>query len=102
MHARVVDAAGSKVCGKVVVRASPVKEGQVKVSEAATPAAAAPVKSPTPPPQAPAAPVPDEQALELQWPKPRGWAEVALSKLLDTVEDIGVIARRTFQDSLPG
>jgi hypothetical protein len=97
----VVDAAGSRTCGRVVVRAAPVKEGQVKASEAAATAAAA-VKSPSSPPQASAAASADEQALELQWPKPRGWAEVALSKVLDTVEDVGVIARRTFQDSLPG
>ena len=29
------------------------------------------------------------------WPAPRSWSEVALSKLLDTLEDVALIARRT-------
>ncbi|KAF8058293.1 SPAC3A11.07 [Scenedesmus sp. PABB004] len=56
--------------------------------------------APQPPPPQPQ-PEPAEP-LELAWPKPRGWAEVALGKLLDTAEDVAVIARRTLKDSLPG
>lgn len=41
----------------------------------------------------------DEQSIELQWPRPRGWAMVALSKLADTAEDIAVIGRRTLNNA---
>jgi NADH:ubiquinone reductase (non-electrogenic) len=44
--------------------------------------AASPPASPPPPPLR-------------TWPSPRSWNAVALSKLLDTVEDVALIARRT-------
>jgi hypothetical protein len=47
-------------------------------------------------------PVIEEEGLELSWPAPRPWAEILLSKVVDTVEDLGVIARRTYNDSVPG
>eukprot|EP00878_Enallax_costatus_P005917 GHUV01006208.1.p1 GENE.GHUV01006208.1~~GHUV01006208.1.p1 ORF type:complete len:338 (+),score=70.72 GHUV01006208.1:311-1324(+) len=78
----------------VVNTASPTKEERkTKVDSAA------PVKT-TLPTTAPLTPS-EEQTIELQWPKPRGWAEVALSKFIDTGEDIAVIARRTFNNAVP-
>jgi hypothetical protein len=44
----------------------------------------------------------DAAHIELQWPPRRPWAEVVLSKIGDTAEDIAVIARRTFTKELPG
>lgn len=91
----------------VVAQATPTKESSKQAASAA-----APVKGSTPP-AATAAPVQEEPALlptgapvdepvELAWPPKRSWAEVALTKAVDTVEDIAVIARRTFVKDLPG
>lgn len=79
----------------VVRTASPTKQEQKSGVDSAAPAKT------TLPTTAPLTPS-EEQTIELQWPKPRGWAMVALSKLADTVEDIAVIGRRTFNDNLPG
>jgi hypothetical protein len=43
-----------------------------------------------------------DEPIELAWPAKRSWAEVALTKAVDTVEDVAVIARRTFAKDLPG
>lgn len=43
-----------------------------------------------------------DEPVELAWPPKRSWAEVALTKAVDTVEDIAVIGRRTFVKDLPG
>lgn len=45
---------------------------------------------------------PVDEPIELAWPSKRSWLEVALTKGADTVEDIAVIARRTFTKDLPG
>jgi len=58
--------------------------------------------SATSPPSAPSPGASLAPEVELPWPAPRSWAEVALGKLLDTVEDVGVIARRTLSERLPG
>lgn len=46
--------------------------------------------------------VPVDEPVELAWPAKRSWADVALTKAVDTVEDIAVIARRTFVKDLKG
>eukprot|EP00882_Tetradesmus_deserticola_P001020 GHRQ01001105.1.p1 GENE.GHRQ01001105.1~~GHRQ01001105.1.p1 ORF type:complete len:649 (+),score=345.14 GHRQ01001105.1:241-2187(+) len=77
----------------VAAAATPTKEG---AKPKAQPAAPAKHSSAAP------APVREDEAIELAWPAPRPWAEVFLSKVVDTVEDVGVIARRTFNKSVPG
>jgi len=100
MH-HVGDFAGNRTCGKVVVRAAPVRRGpEGKSSEAAAPAPGEVTIFFNP---NASIGIPEmNKHWSFSGPSPRGWAELPCSKLLDTVEDIGVIARRTFQDSLPG
>jgi hypothetical protein len=43
----------------------------------------------------PSAPPPPPPPPLRAWPAARSWSEVALSKLLDTAEDVALIARRT-------
>lgn len=59
--------------------------------------AAEPVEQPLLPTGAPV-----DEPIELAWPAKRSWAEVALTKAVDTVEDIAVIGKRTFVKDLPG
>jgi hypothetical protein len=83
----------------VVATATPTKEDAKPKVEPAAPAkgsSAAPAVVPVP------EPVIEDETVELSWPAPRPWAEVFLSKIVDTVEDVGVIARRTFNDNVPG
>jgi hypothetical protein len=83
----------------VLATATPTKEDAKPKVESAAPAkgsGAAPAAVPVP------QPVIEDKGIELAWPAPRPWAEVFLSKIVDTVEDVGVIARRTFNDNVPG
>lgn len=83
----------------VVATATPTKEDATLKADSAAPAkgsSAAPTAVPVP------QPVIEDEGIELAWPAPRPWAEVLLSKVADTVDDLGVIARRTFNDNVPG
>lgn len=87
----------------VVAQATPTKESAKPAAGAAAPAkgsspAAAPVQEPNLLPTG----VPVDEPVELAWPAKRSWADVALTKAVDTVEDIAVIARRTFVKDLKG
>lgn len=82
----------------VVATAAPTKESSKPKVEAAAPA-----KDSSAAPAAPVpAPVIEDETVELAWPAPRPWAEVFLSKIVDTVEDVSVIARRTYNNNVPG
>lgn len=99
---RVHDTAGRRVV--VVAQATPTKESTHPAVDAAAPAKGSSTAA-APPAAEPAllptgAPV--DEPIELAWPAKRSWAEVALTKAVDTVEDVAVIARRTFAKDLPG
>lgn len=81
----------------MVAQATPTKESSKPAVDSAAPAkgsstpAAGVVEQPLLPTMAPV-----DEPVELAWPAKRSWAEVALTKAVDTVEDVAVIARRTF------
>lgn len=87
----------------VVAQATPTKQSTRPSADAAAPLkgsspAAAPAEQPNLLPTG----APVDEPIELAWPAKRSWAEVVLTKAVDTVEDIAVIARRTFVKELPG
>lgn len=103
MHLTVLLAscAGRRVL--VVAQATPTKDSTRPTVDAAAPGkgsstAAAPAEQPNLLPTG----APVDEPIELAWPAKRSWAEVVLTKAVDTVEDIAVIARRTFVKDLPG
>lgn len=96
------DTAGRRVV--VVAQATPTKESTRAAVDAAAPAMGSSTAAAEPAAEPALLPTgaPVDEPIELAWPAKRSWAEVALTKAVDTVEDVAVIARRTFAKDLQG
>jgi hypothetical protein len=87
----------------VVAQATPTKDSARLSADAAAPVkGSSPAAAPADQTNLLPTGAPVDEPIELAWPAKRSWAEVVLTKAVDTVEDIAVIARRTFVKDLPG
>lgn len=86
----------------VVAQATPTKDSTRPAVDAAAPAKSSSTAPAAEQPNLLPTGAPVDEPIELAWPAKRSWAEVALTKAVDTLEDIAVIARRTFVKDLKG